>query len=215
MVQELAASGMQPVHWIGHAQWWTQNSDFQPASGTCWSADTRQLQAISALKNAPDVLAVARMPDKKPLPEKNDWMLALDGIGDPGNAGTLLRLADWFGIQDVLATEDTVDVFNPKVVQASMGAVFRVCVHSMPFNQWPGTFPLWGAVLEGPPLDAARFTPQGILVIGSESHGIREPIGKGLHHQVHIPRWGGGESLNAAVSAGIILHSLRAQVPGR
>jgi TrmH family RNA methyltransferase len=138
--------------------------------------------------------------------------LALDHLQDPGNMGTIMRTADWFGVRHIVCSADTVSCFNPKVVQASMGAVFRTQVEYVDLPQWLAGcgMPVYGASLQGRPLDRAAL-PDGpsVLLIGNESRGIGPAAMARVSHPVLIPNRGGtAESLNASVAAGILMHWL-------
>lgn len=167
-----------------------------------------ELQKISGLQTANKVLAIAEQPI---LPQiklsKNKWILALDGIQDPGNMGTLIRIADWFGIDTIVASEDSVDAFNPKVVQSTMGGFTRVNVHYTPIDNFllAAKLPVYGALLTGKSVYTVPPMSQGILLIGNESKGIHHNLLPFITHPVSIPKIGGAESLNAAIAAGILI----------
>ena len=174
-----------------------------------------EMSKISALSTPSEALAVLHdpgleMPDLLPA---DRFCLVLDGIRDPGNLGTLLRIADWFGLEWVFCSPDCADVRNPKTVQASMGSFLRVGTAETDlsdlFARHPA-MPVYGALLEGTPLPECRFEQGGFLLIGSESHGIRPELLPAVTHRVTIPRYGGAESLNAAVAAGILLMGIKA-----
>lgn len=172
----------------------------------------QELERISTMVTPNQVLAVVQMqrPLLNPnLPEQR-MCFYLDGIQDPGNLGTILRIADWFGIPAVYCSADTADFYNPKVVQSSMGAIFRVPGWRLDVEELiqhnPG-LPVLGAVMDGENALKTRLLPsQGILVIGNEGNGIRPTCERLLTHRISIPRHpnGGAESLNAAVAAGIL-----------
>jgi len=140
----------------------------------------------------------------------NTFSLALDDIQDPGNLGTLIRIADWFGIKQIFASEATVDCFNPKVVQATMGSIARVQViyTNLLTALASTTVPSYGALLNGKEMHQYKTIKEGVLVIGNESKGISTPIAEQLNHSIAIPRRGQAESLNAAVAAGILISHL-------
>lgn len=171
-----------------------------------------QMQQMSGQDTPPGILAVVRIPQQGEIKTSSRLVLALDGIANPGNMGTLIRTAEWFGIHDVVCSQDCVELWNPKVVQATMGSLFRVKV-------WATDLPaylqkakaenkaVYGALLEGENLFQMSNKPEGILVIGSESHGIRADVLPCITHPVTIPRAGGSltESLNAAVAGAILM----------
>ena len=189
------------------------------------------MKRITALASPSPVLAVVRKPsdiyvdDASELSEllsAGGLFLALDTIRDPGNLGTILRIADWFGIDAVLAAKDTVDVFNPKVVQATMGAIFRVKMHyvDLPFvskmvldngGKVYGTF-LDGRNMYSTELDPGLDKPV-VIVIGNESEGVSEAMGKLVSDRLYIPPYpaddSGSESLNAAVATAITVAEFR------
>lgn len=175
-----------------------------------------ELKKISGLSTPNKVLMVLRPPDPQQSRALSSGELALylDDLQDPGNLGAVLRIADWFGIRKVYCSPGSVDAFNPKVVQGSMGAFLRIHTAETPLkalcdaNQGA---PVMGALLDGENIFEAAPPRGGILVIGNESKGISEPARKLLTHRFRIPRGegGGAESLNAAVATGILVAFLR------
>jgi TrmH family RNA methyltransferase len=170
-----------------------------------------ELEKMSMLQTPNQVLAVAMMPQKKEtLNLAGPLTIVLDGIQDPGNMGTIIRTADWFGITQIVASEDTVDVYNPKVIGATMGSFMRVSVTYKNLADWMPTIklPVYGALLEGENVFTIKTPQKGLLVIGSEGKGIRENILDLITHPVTIPKIGDAESLNAGIAAGIIVAQL-------
>ena len=170
-----------------------------------------ELEKMSMLQTPNQVLAVAMMPQKKEtLDLAGPLTIVLDGIQDPGNMGTIIRTADWFGITQIVASEDTVDVYNPKVIGATMGSFMRVSVTYKNLADWMPTIklPVYGALLEGENVFTIKTPQKGLLVIGSEGKGIRENILDFITHPVTIPKIGEAESLNAGIAAGIIVAQL-------
>lgn len=170
-----------------------------------------ELEKMSMLQTPNQVLAVAMMPQKEvALDLAGQLTLVLDGIQDPGNMGTIIRTADWFGITQIVASEDTVDVYNPKVIGATMGSFMRVSVTYKNLQEWMPTvkLPVYGALLEGENIFTTNAVKEGLLVIGSEGKGIRENILDLITHPVTIPKIGGAESLNAGIAAGVIVAQL-------
>ena len=170
-----------------------------------------ELEKMSMLQTPNQVLAVAMMPQKEvALDLAGQLTLVLDGIQDPGNMGTIIRTADWFGIRQIVASEDTVDVYNPKVIGATMGSFMRVSVTYKNLQEWMPTvkLPVYGALLEGENIFTTNAVKEGLLVIGSEGKGIRENILDLITHPVTIPKIGGAESLNAGIAAGVIVAQL-------
>jgi RNA methyltransferase, TrmH family len=166
-----------------------------------------ELGRISNLQTPNEVVVVAAqaLPASEPV-LKGNLTVVLDGIQDPGNMGTIIRIADWFGINQIVCSNDCVEMYNPKVVQSSMGSILRVSCWYKDFKNWEfqHTIPVFGALLNGKDVYSAGRAKEGILVIGNESKGIREPMLSEITHPLTIPKIGGAESLNAAVATGII-----------
>ncbi|MDI9319972.1 MAG: RNA methyltransferase [Phycisphaerales bacterium] len=165
-----------------------------------------ELQQISSLQTPNKILLVIHAKAKPNVQQIDDWCIALDGIRNPGNMGTILRIADWFGINHIVCSADCVDAFSPKVVQAAMGAHLRVGIYEADLLGFVQNSPLpsIAAALGG--INAFQFAHQekGILIIGNEANGINETLLHAARYQLMIPRYGGAESLNAGVSAGIL-----------
>lgn len=171
-----------------------------------------QMEQMSGLDTPPGILAVVKIPQQGEIKTRSRLILALDGIANPGNMGTLLRTAEWFGIRDVVCSSDCVELWNPKVVQATMGSLFRVKVWTTDLVAFLSKAKnegkaVYGALLEGENLFQLKEKPEGIIVIGSESHGIRKEVLPYITHPITIPRIGDSktESLNAAVAGAIIM----------
>jgi TrmH family RNA methyltransferase len=170
-----------------------------------------ELQRLSALTTPNQVVAVF----EKPVFPEPLWTtglyLVLDGLQDPGNLGTIVRLADWFGVDGVLCSADSADVFNPKAVQSTMASVGRVPVwygEVEPVIRSAAGMPVWAALLQGESLYGQARIRRGFIVIGNESKGIGPSLQQLATHRITIPRIGQAESLNAAVATGIILSHL-------
>ena len=172
-----------------------------------------QMEQMSGQDTPPGILAVVRIPERKVQDIGNAKMvLALDGIANPGNMGTIIRTAEWFGIKQIVCSEDCVELWNPKVIQATMGSVFRMPVA---YTDLEGFLKdsknngkaIYGALLDGENIFKKASWDDGVIVIGSESHGIRSNILPLITHPITIPRAEGSvtESLNASMAAGIIL----------
>ena len=174
------------------------------------SAD--ELQKISQLTTGNQVLAIVKKIEWETEPViKGNISLALDQIQDPGNMGTIVRLADWFGVKNIICSVDCVDVYNPKVVQASMGSITRVRVEYTDLSSWlksNNDVPIYATTLNGKDITKMEKLTEGIIVIGNESKGISDEILELSHFQITIPGKGEAESLNAAVATGIILSHL-------
>lgn len=164
-----------------------------------------EMDRISALKSPTPILAVLRINNSKPT--LTGKILCLDNIQDPGNLGTIIRIADWFGIDQIVVSEYTVDAYNPKTVQASMGSLFRVNIHYTDINAFLSScaLPIYGAMMDGESMASLNMEQPAVLVIGNEGNGISKPVIEHLTHRISIPRIGKAESLNAAVATGILV----------
>jgi len=167
-----------------------------------------ELERISFLSTPNQVIGIFKRPSFPEIKIEGKLTLALDNIQDPGNLGTIVRIADWFAVQHVVCSEDSADVFNPKVVQATMGSISRVHVLYTNLEDFfpahPGV-PVYATSLDGVPITGMSPLQEGIIVIGNESKGISNELLKMIKHKITIPRKGNAESLNAAVATGIIL----------
>ena len=170
-----------------------------------------QMAQMSGQDTPPGLLAVARIPEMEVL-QNERIVLALDGIANPGNMGTIIRTAEWFGVEQVVCSEDCVELWNPKVIQATMGSIFRMTIVHTDLEAYLESAKnngkaIYGALLEGESLFEKASWEDGIIVIGSESHGIRSNILPMITHPITIPRAKGSvtESLNASMATGIIL----------
>lgn len=178
----------------------------------------REMERISLLKSPQGVLALVEIPHRQlPLHPGRELTLALDGIQDPGNLGTILRLADWFGIREVLCSPHTADCFNPKVVQATMGAILRVRVHyvDLPRVLSGAGVPVYGTFLDGENIYTADLgaSPAGIVVMGNEGNGITSDVAAAVTCRLYIPPYPPGcpssESLNVAVATAVVCSEFR------
>src|SRR5258708_20193537 len=170
-----------------------------------------ELERISSLSTPNQVLAVFGRPSFPPPAFENSGGLLLDGVKDPGNLGTIVRIADWFGLRQVVCSRDCADIFNVKTVQATMGSISRIqVVYEDPEEviRLHPALPVYAAVLEGKNLYETGQTSEGLVMIGNESRGIRGELLQKATHRITIPRKGQAESLNAAVATGIILSHL-------
>jgi TrmH family RNA methyltransferase len=141
---------------------------------------------------------------------KNEWVLALDDLNDPGNLGTIIRIADWYGIKKIICSESTVDFYNPKVISSSMGSFTRVSCFYTDLKTYleSNSAPIFGAYLDGANIHKIDFPSSGILIIGSESHGISHELENLVKMKITIPSFGQAESLNAGVATAIILDNI-------
>ena len=171
-----------------------------------------ELSKISTLKNPDEGVAIFHQPKRKGILQEG-LILALDNIQDPGNLGTLIRLCDWFGIETLLCSEQTVDCYNPKVVQASMGSLSRVEVHYLPLAGFLVTcdLPVYVATLEGENLYTATFPEDCVIVLGNEANGVSPEVTALANGAITIPRFGRrqqAESLNVAMAGAIIVSQI-------
>jgi TrmH family RNA methyltransferase len=179
-----------------------------PANIKLFEVTNAELEKISTLQAPQGILALVNIPgtaaiDKTTL--RNNFSLVLDGVQDPGNLGTIIRTADWFGIKHVICSSHTVEVYNPKTVQATMGSLCRVSVsyHDLSELLKDINMPVFGAMLEGISLYDTQWGSEGLIILGNEGQGVSPEIIDLIDRPVTIPRVGQAESLNVAVSAAI------------
>ena len=206
LVNELLAAGMRAKTIYSTEKGAKTNTDADEIK----NIDEAELQRISHFEQAAQTLGIFY---KKKLPLyqlQNRLSLVLDGIQDPGNLGTILRTADWFGIAQIFASPDTADCYNPKVVQSTMGSIARVNVYYLNLVSFLGEakMPVLGALLNGENMYKTKPVEEGLIVIGNESKGIRADVLPFIQQAITIPRIGSAESLNAAVATGILLSHL-------
>ncbi len=174
----------------------------------------QEMEKLSSLHTPSNVLVVLRKPMVK-LPQTWEGItLLLDGIQDPGNLGTIIRTADWFGVKNLVCGAGTADCYNPKVIQSTMGSIFRATIFYEDLNSFlaqNSSIPVIATSLDGVPLGPDEKWKNAFVVIGNESKGIQQSILAGAAKRIFIPRIGEAESLNAAVAAGIILYELTAK----
>ncbi len=180
----------------------------------------RDMERLSLLKTANNSLALVEIPryDLDMAQAADALVLALDDVQNPGNLGTIVRLADWFGIGDIVCSEGTADCFNPKVVQATMGAILRVRLHYTDLPRYLDDaarqeIPVYGTFLEGDNLYDTPLTPHGIVVMGNEGRGVRPETARTVTRKLYIPPYPadrrGSESLNVAMATGIVCAEFR------
>jgi TrmH family RNA methyltransferase len=213
IVQELLQADMPVKRLFATADWLEQHAsllDRLPADAVT-TVDEPALKQLSSLTTPNKALALVDMPPAAdPLPAAGTVALALDAIQDPGNMGTLIRIADWFGIPQVICSPDCVDVYNPKTIQATMGSMVRVRIAECDIKELlrQTSVPSYAATLHGKNITGFSSLKEGIILIGNEGRGLPEDITAMATHRITIPRLGGAESLNAAVAAGIICSRL-------
>lgn len=213
MAAEAMAAGMSIRVVCATSEWLSAHADSTVAPET-YEVSQAELERLSNFKTPNQVWMLVERPKSFHLsPLISHLILALDRIQDPGNLGTIMRTADWFGVRHIVCSRDTVSCFNPKVVQATMGAIFRTKVDYVDLPQWLAGcgMPVYGASLQGQPLTKhlTLNTKHSVLLIGNESRGISPEAMAAVTHPVLIPNLGGtAESLNASVAAGILMYAL-------
>ena len=193
-------------------------ADWQaPAGITPQLVTDDELRRISFLQHPQQVLALFPLPvSSQPSTLNSELSLALDGVQDPGNLGTIIRIADWFGISNIICSEDTVDAWNPKVVQATMGSIARVNIIYLNFPDFldtlPADFPVYGTFLDGDNIYTQELTPNGLIIMGNEGNGISEAVRSKVNRRLLIPDFHQGptaDSLNVAIATAITCSEFR------
>ncbi len=208
VIQELVESNFELVHL------YTTQNDFEEVSNDKKTIITDDdLKKISTLSTPNSCLAVFKVPAQKKIIESG-LILALDSIRDPGNLGTILRLCDWFGITQVLCSKETVDIYNPKVVQATMGSIARVNVNYVDLESYISQtkLPVFGTFMDGNNIYKSTLPQEGIIIMGNEANGISPEIENLIKNRLSIPRFGTlqkTESLNVATATAIILSEFK------
>jgi TrmH family RNA methyltransferase len=204
---------------IARTSWMATQGDI--AAKAVLLAEEGDMRKVSFMKTPQDVVAVFRKPScalDDAAPRAGRLVLALDGIQVPGNLGTIIRLADWFGIEHIVCSNDTADAFSPKAVQATMGALARVRVHYTDLDEYlgrhaSGNTPIYGTFLDGENLYARQLTPHGIIVMGNEGNGIRPTTASFIKDRLYVPPYPPSrpttESLNVAMTAAIVCAEFR------
>ncbi len=171
----------------------------------------QNIEAAGTFKSNDSGLAVVKQRAISTQISNDGYILALDQVKDPGNMGTIIRTADWFGIKTIWCSMDSVDVYNPKVINSTMGSFTRVNVNYLDLNKALSSYdyPVYGALLEGTPIKEVTFDSNGVILMGNESQGIHQELLQFITHPVYIPKFGGAESLNVGVATGIICSQVR------
>ncbi len=210
MVNEALKFSLDSIETIIH----TLEFDISDFKGESYQISHKELEQISTLKTPNKAFAILRQKREFPSINSDKLIIALDGIQDPGNLGTILRIADWYGISDIVCSKNTVDWYNPKVVQASMGAIFRVQIHYIDLFDWLNTCSLkiYGALLEGKNIYTDKHLENGVLLMGNEGNGISSDLLPLITHPISIPRFGEAESLNVSVATAILVSEFKRSV---
>jgi RNA methyltransferase, TrmH family len=215
-VTELLQGNLKTVHVYGTQEWETlylpllKNVDFTKVKND-------ELERLSGFEQPNKALAIVEIPETKI--NKTTWeqplSIALDFVQDPGNMGTIIRIADWYGIQHIFCSPDCVDVYNPKVINATMGSYARVQVHYINLEQMlaPHALRLFACVMDGKPVYEITKAEKPIVIIGNEGKGISPAILALAKNKISIPRRGGAESLNAAVATAVVVDNLARILP--
>lgn len=184
----------------------TSDENFAGAPCETIHISAAELKKISTLKHPQSELAICKY-ISAPNSASPGLKIALDKIQDPGNMGTIIRLAAWFGVDEIVASTDTVDCYNPKVVQATMGAIFNVKITYCELKSYleETNQPIYGALLQGENIYSTSLQKEGILLMGNEGNGISDELLPLISNPITIPRFGAGESLNVAMATGILL----------
>ena len=202
LVEEVLHSDWKIVTFYASASWANNHASLKADINV---VESFQLDAISKWGQGNQVVALVEK--KKEMNYDGKAAIVLDGIQDPGNLGTIIRIADWFGIYNIVVSEDTADMYNPKVIQSTMGSFLRVNFIKTNLESFlqKNTLPVLGAVLNGENLYQQELPAEAVLIIGNESKGIRDTVTPFITKPILIPKMGKAESLNAAVATGIIV----------
>jgi TrmH family RNA methyltransferase len=210
-VKEVLASDFEILMLVATPEY-IRDNELTSTSYQLAEAKSDVLASLGDFQTNDTVLAVVRM---KKYPElilaKNGYTVFLDDIRDPGNLGTIIRTADWYGITTIVASKESVDLYNPKVINSSKGSFTRVNVYyeSLVEVLAPVKLPVYGAMLAGASVHQTRFGEAGLLLVGNEATGLSPEVQRLVTHPITIPRYGKAESLNAAVATAIILDNIR------
>lgn len=177
-------------------------------------ANRKELSQLGSFKSNDGALAVVEQQNYEPLNLGEELIIALDDINDPGNLGTIMRIADWYGIDKIVASEQTVEVYNPKVIAASKGSFCRVKIYYQDLVPLLKSTPLpkYGAFMDGNNIHGQKLTRHGMILLGNEANGISSQIEALIDHRITIPKFGGAESLNVAMATAIICDNFKRQM---
>jgi TrmH family RNA methyltransferase len=173
-------------------------------------ASAKELGQLGTFQTNDGALAIASMKPNQPLTVQNEYALILDDIRDPGNLGTIIRTADWYGIDKIIASEETADFYNPKVISATMGSFCRVQLYYGNLVEYLNTthLPVYGTFLNGKNIYTVDFEKAGLIAMGNEANGISTEVGQLVTVPITIPKRGGAESLNASIATAIVLDNV-------
>lgn len=212
LVKELLETAGVKLQAIYALKEWISNNEKAGDAAPVTEVTGQELEKISQLTTPNNVVAIVQQFEKNPaISTTGNIILALDGIQDPGNLGTIIRIADWFDIKQIVCSQDCADLYNPKVVQSTMGSIARVNVLYTDLWDWLSgqeNTPIYATALEGQDITAMHKIQEGIIITGNESKGVSNEILNLASERITIPRRGSAESLNAAVATGIVLSHL-------
>lgn len=208
-VIELLQSDFETI-WVAATEDFIRQHDSQlrATKAEVIAASNEQLSSLGSFQTNEAALAVARIKPNRSLSiDEGEIALVLDSIRDPGNLGTIIRTADWYGVKKIIASEETADFYNPKVLSASMGSFCRVAIQYISLVDYLTTVrkPIYGTFLDGRDVHTLDFSKGGLIIIGNESNGISPEVERLVSQKITVPRFGKAESLNAAIATGIIL----------
>lgn len=218
-ILDFLQSGSEAIDLFATANWLEQNTKYLKKYSVT-VVNNKDLSKISFLKNPSEVIGIFKSPEenKLNLNSIDDIVLMLDDIRDPGNLGTIIRTADWFGISTIICSKESADAFNPKVVQASMGSLARVSVYyedlQAILESKPEALKVFGAVMNGEAIEEISKPKKGLILIGNEAHGISDKLMPFIDKKITISSTPGNpgsspESLNASIAAAIICYAFR------
>jgi RNA methyltransferase, TrmH family len=224
MIQELFKSNLATEMLFATEDWLKENRMLRNNEFEIVCVNEDELKKISTLNTPNQVLAIVKIPPvQKEIPDfSTNLILMLDHISDPGNMGTIIRTADWFGVKNIICSENCVDVYNPKVVQATMGSIFRLNIHYKNLEEilqnLEISIPVYGMLLDGKNLYDTSIESQGVILVGNESHGISAHLIKYIKSKISIPGYSGDkshqpESLNASIATAIVLAEFKRRHP--
>jgi len=205
--------GDKAMHELFHSSWkiitcyYTDSFKLPKTTREAILVSHKEMERLSHHQAPQNALAVVEIPHWEEAIPSNGIQLYLDGIRDPGNLGTILRIADWYGLKQVWCSEDTVELYNPKSIDATMGSFLRVKLLIKPAIEFLDGCPLpaYAAVMDGQNVHQAELPKEAVLVIGNEGKGIQEDVLQRIENKISIPRLGGAESLNAGIATAVLM----------
>jgi TrmH family RNA methyltransferase len=207
-VKELLNSDFEVTWLAGKVEFLLQNEEILRRKRVeAVEATEKELTQVGSFQTNDAAIALAHIKDNKLPPISHEFCVVLDDLRDPGNVGTIIRTADWYGIKNIIASEETADFYNPKTISATMGSFCRVNVFYANLPQFFETnaLPVFGTFMNGTDVHQVEFGKGGLIVIGNESNGICDEVAGYVQQRITIPRLGSAESLNAAIATGIVL----------